>query len=311
MPKLFFKKYHDSADFAADESFQNFCLHKNAAVKLKWYLYRLIHPSQREIMDEAKYMVMLFYPHIGNEIKISKRINFVYKVAAIFTLSIALGFMYKAFNNHSAVSYATTTKKALDGNVSLMMSDETNVDLRNGSSLSFTNELYQRGKREVTLTGEAYFDVKKSKGEFSVLLHNGAIKVLGTKFLVATDSMNTKIILEEGKINYDVNGKTYELIPGDILLSNKDMVSIHHNTNSRDYDLWRNPKLVFTNIAIADVVEQLNNSYNLNIHIGNNKLQHRRITATVNQNNPRLLLEAISEIYSIKIIEKPGIIILK
>ena len=99
--------------------------------------------------------------------------------------------------------------------------------------------------------------------------------------------------------------------PGDLLNFNEEGVSVEHQHTIRTFDSWRSGKLTFKNVSIEEVIATINNSYHLNVSLGNPRLKNRKITATVDQNDPLLLLNAIAAIYDIELIEQSDKVILK
>jgi len=98
---------------------------------------------------------------------------------------------------------------------------------------------------------------------------------------------------------------------GDVIKYDDQNINIQRSKNTRLYDSWRNAQMSFKNASLQSIINTINNSYELEVVLENTKLKERKITATVKQNDPRLLLKAISTIYDIQITEKDNKIILK
>jgi len=131
------------------------------------------------------------------------------------------------------VATVGTTKKIFNNRTQKMMltlGDGSTVELSPNSTLSYP-ENFNVSKRDVTLDGEATFDVAKDAAKiFSVQGHSLLITVLGTRFTVRTYEANSaaKVILHEGRIMVKVfdsssvhkkNG--YYLTAGDIFILKK------------------------------------------------------------------------------------------
>lgn len=304
--------FDTAEELAADESFQNYCL-KDSDSK-RWNKFLKANPSKLELFEEAQMLVMLLSPYpIHQQIPKTSpiRINLI-KIASIFLILLILGIGSIYYYTIEAENPIQT--HIASNNLSILLSDLSKIDVRAGGVVRFAEKWEKTPKRELWLEGEAYFDVEKSKDkpkEFIIHLQKGEITVLGTKFIAISDSSYTKIILEEGLVNYVIGNKTYSMEAGDALIYNDEMVSIQHNKNTRNFDSWRNDQISFKNTSIEDIILTINNSYGLNVEIGTKSLRDRNITATVNKNDPMLLLEAIAEIYNIKIIQDSNKIILK
>jgi len=274
-------KYQSVEEIAASESFQDYCLRRTQVSKRKWDSYIASNPEQMDMIEEAKFLVMMF------------------------------GTDNALHGNTPTEEPRIQSKQIPRKKMSVMIS---NINLRDGSSIRFAESWERADSREVWLDGEAFFDVKSMKKEnkpFTVNLSKGIIHVLGTKFLVKSDTTSTFIALEEGLVNFEIDGTSYELQAGDVIKYDDQNINIQRSKNTRLYDSWRNAQMSFKNASLQSIINTINNSYELEVVLENTKLKERKITATVKQNDPRLLLKAISTIYDIQITEKDNKIILK
>lgn len=87
-----------------------------------------------------------------------------------------------------------------DGTMPLVLDDGSHVYLRPGASMSY-NVSTLKGKREVSLTGDAYFDVARDE-ERPMTVHTSSIgvRVLGTAFSVSSDNESSQVVLERGSV---------------------------------------------------------------------------------------------------------------
>jgi len=143
------------------------------------------------------------------------------KYAAIIFFVLSLGSLVLYIVNRPApVQDIYTSVMAENGQISkVKLPDGSQVWLNSGSEISYNN-LFGSSNRQVTLTGEAYFDVVTNKGIPLIVdcdqLH---VKVYGTKFNVNAYSREEKIdvVLEEGKVdlvNPLLNSSIYNIKPG-------------------------------------------------------------------------------------------------
>ena len=104
----------------------------------------------------------------------------------------------------------------------VILPDSSKVWLNGGSSLIYPSR-FVSAERNVCLTGEAYFDVRKdSSRPFTVDVNQMKLKVLGTTFNVFSYPDNPQIVatLETGKLQIKVDNqeKPYTLSPNDQLV---------------------------------------------------------------------------------------------
>ena len=83
----------------------------------------------------------------------------------------------------------------------IKLSDGSLVLLNTGSVLTFPKELHRK-RREVELTGEAYFDVaRKENAPFYVYMERITVQVLGTSFNIKeTENGNTVVSVLDGEV---------------------------------------------------------------------------------------------------------------
>jgi ferric-dicitrate binding protein FerR (iron transport regulator) len=97
----------------------------------------------------------------------------------------------------------------------MTLPDGTKVWLNAGSLLSYDSNMLRKDTREVSLSGEAFFDVAKDKDRcFIIHTDKIAIRVLGTSFNVRAYPRDkiTETTLMGGSIELTVNNKPYQKI---------------------------------------------------------------------------------------------------
>jgi ferric-dicitrate binding protein FerR (iron transport regulator) len=175
---------------------------------------------------------------------------------------------------HDEVLYNTVTTPR-GGEYQLVLSDGTKVWLNAASSLKFP-VVFAGKERDVTLTGEAYFEVINNREQpFKVNVGNVQIKDLGTHFdVMAYDNETTlKATLLEGKIKIIVPSspgtkQKVELVPGQQAIVNKG-ASPHINIMEADVNeavAWKNGEFSFNNTSIYEIMKQLSRWYDIDVH---------------------------------------------
>jgi ferric-dicitrate binding protein FerR (iron transport regulator) len=141
--------------------------------------------------------------------------------------------------------------------------------LNSGSLLTYPTNFAK--ERNITLSGEGYFDVvHNEKSPFHVITKNLDIKVLGTTFdVVAYDNEDKEeIILQTGHIEVsDKEGtKLASLIPDQKLVLNK--IERKYNIekiSSGQYIAWKEGKLMFRNENIENMAIRISRWYNVDV----------------------------------------------
>ena len=153
----------------------------------------------------------------------------------------------------------------------IILQDGTKVYINSDSKLKYP-KVFQLFKREVELTGEAYFEVnKEAMRPFTVHLNKLDVKVLGTKFDVRsyTNENNITVALDEGKIAMkNLIGKELTLKPGNVVVYNKELATF--STSSAEINTitsWKENYLQFENATLTELLMTLERQYNVKFKV--------------------------------------------
>lgn len=166
----------------------------------------------------------------------------------------------------------------------VVLPDSTKVWLNGGSVLIYPSK-FLANERNVSLSGEAYFDVtKNAEKPFVVSLNSLKLRVLGTTFNVSSypDDPEITATLETGKVLVDVEGKkeNYILNPNDRLVYNHLTGKVDiSKVNAGNFSSWRSGALYFDDAPFAEVVRELERAYGVKFHIMNSKYFNQTIHA--------------------------------
>ena len=169
----------------------------------------------------------------------------------------------------------------------IILPDSSEVWLNGGSSLIYPSR-FVSAERNVCLTGEAFFKVKKdSKRPFTVDVNKMKLKVLGTTFNVFSYPENPQVMatLETGKlqINVDNQKKPYLLEPNDQLVMDTKTGEVEmRHVNAKDYSVWRVPAMYFEETKLIYALQQIERAYNVKIHVQNSRYNNQTIRAHFN-----------------------------
>jgi len=189
----------------------------------------------------------------------------------------------------------------------LKLIDGSLVWLNSGSSLKYPDK-FTGNQREVTLNGEAYFEVTSNPDiPFIVKTSDLTVKATGTKFNVMSYISDSKseITLVTGKVFVSESDKNGSVKPISELSPNQHMV-FNGNTksfsiNDEDtykYYAWKDGKLIFRNEPLSDVVKKISQVFNVDIELQGKELQDYRYRATFED-------ESLSEILKLLKISSP------
>lgn len=204
-------------------------------------------------------------------------------VVAISTTSYYAGKTGRNSEKEQIAWFETVTPAGSQSKV--ILPDRSVVWVNAGSSLKYNMD-FNKQHREVSLVGEAYFDVAKdSLRPFVVKSGKLDIKVLGTKFNVkAYENEETiDVALVSGKVNVRLAGNKAEKT-GDIILAPNRMLSYNKETDQVKMSkvdgasvyAWTNGRIEFNEQPFDRIAKDLERKFNVEIRI-NSKSLHKEI----------------------------------
>lgn len=175
------------------------------------------------------------------------------------------------------------------GPATIYLSDGSVVWLDDRSWLEYP-EAFPDGIREVTLTGEAFFDVATdSTNPFVIHSTNFTTRVLGTSFKIKDhdNEESPEVEVLKGKVMVSVNTSAADSTIELILKSNRKAVYSRKDNSLvesaiRDVavrTLSSNSKLEFNEVALANIIKVLNAVHDVNITIASEGMKNCIITA--------------------------------
>lgn len=203
---------------------------------------------------------------------------------------------------------------------SFKLPDGTLVSLNSDTQLKYPKR-FGKETREVTIEGEAFFEVKTNKNKpFIIHAGNAQIKVLGTSFNVSAypRARLLEVIVETGKVQVSnkltVTEQTNELIldPGDkgtlVYSSNALLKTTNQDPN---FMAWKTHNLIFRATSLNEVISNLEKVYKVNIRLADPKLNGLLLTAHFNDYSLDFILKVIETTFQMETQKIDGQYILK
>ncbi len=184
------------------------------------------------------------------------QIHIVRGVAALFVLFIGLATLI-GLNQQTVVS-------ARGQMVDCELPDGSSVKLNAESSISYNNVLW-RLQRDLDLSGEALFEVKKGS-KFRVKSELGVTEVLGTRFIVRERADNYYVVCFSGKVKVTGKGKK----PEEVILKKDERVEFSEENIVQgvvtDVDgAWLNAGFYFKKESLDEVFAEIGRRYDFTI----------------------------------------------
>jgi len=244
----------------------------------------------------------------------SKIISIWMRYAAIFILASVLGFLAESMlNRKESITLSQHIEYSSEkGSVSTIhLEDGSVIWLSSGTNLILNKN--SQGETTATLNGEAYFElIPNPERNFVIDFGQFKVKDIGTKFNIrayeSESSISTSLV--EGKIDLiNEYGKSIlKMNPGEFInygrLNNKITVS------QRDPSVvkaWTEGKFVFIDQTLTEICNELENWYNIEIQIEDQKLANTRYTSVVKRSTTvKMVLQilAITDHINYEIIDK-------
>ncbi|MCF3111305.1 FecR domain-containing protein [Niabella sp. CC-SYL272] len=180
-----------------------------------------------------------------------------------------------------AVRYNTVTTPR-GGQYQVALPDGSRVWLNAASSIRFPTR-FEQNQRNVSITGEVYFEVAhKPTQPFVVTAGATTVQVLGTHFNIKaySDEGIMKTTLAEGSVKIANAGKTVVLKPGEQLQAGGSLFKVVQQVDVDAELAWKNGLFYFKNDGIETVMKQVERWYNVDVQY-NGAIPAKQFTGTI------------------------------
>jgi len=250
----------------------------------------------------------------------------------LLILSIGFGLFYNRYNKEISLNTTGTyyVYSPRGQRTHVILPDKSSVWLNAESSLEYS-VAYNRENREVTLKGEAFFEVSKNPEKpFIVNAADTKVKAYGTKFNVKAypTEKYVEAILIEGSIGISTrtgsDRETKEIflkpkekyryenlafIEKENRIKPKDSIShqksdidssllkpkilVDKIENAERETLWKDGKIVFNNETFAELAVKMERWFDIKIHFEDEELKNFRFTGQFNNETINQAFEAL------------------
>jgi len=269
-----------------------------------------------------KVQQQIHHPLQSNRDKIRRLIvHPLMRIAAAILVTALLSVAgYDIVSNWSASNQMVESSSSSQAVKTFTLPDGTVVSLNANTQLKYPKR-FAKYTREVTIEGEAFFEVKPNKEKpFIIHAGNAQIKVLGTSFNVSAypNEKLLEVIVKTGKVQVinpaPVAKQSGELIlnPGDkgtlVYSSNALLKTINQNPN---FLAWKTHDLIFRATSLGEVISNLEKVYKVTIRLEDPKLNTLLLTAHFNDDSLDFILEVIETTFQMESQKIDGQYILK
>ena len=229
------------------------------------------------------------------------------RIAASIALVLAIGIpalYFGVIQNETELSIRHHL--AEEGVATVDLPDGSRVYLNKGSEISYSVAF--KNQRAVELSGEAFFEVMSDpQNPFTVSSGEMVVTVLGTSFNVKQldNPSDLEVYVKTGKVRValEESEQFIQLEPEEFGLveSRKLTSSIQEDPN---YISWKTKDFKFVNSALIEVLQELEESYHVDIHTEDLDLSEMRITTSYSGQSIDAILETIGTAFEMSISHK-------
>jgi transmembrane sensor len=234
-----------------------------------------------------------------------RSLRYVWTVAAILLVSFGLYFVAKMFLIPPEQVELTSTSAIVKDT----LPDGSRISLNRNSKLTYPGK-FGRKMRQVTLTGEAFFDVKHDAEQpFVIEAGKAMIKVLGTSFNVkAYTGSDVEVSVEQGLVMlFTVDPATNDtlsvLLPAGtsgVLPVNSMQPEVMERT-SPDRLFWLDRTLEFRQTELSEVFAVLSGHFGIIVRSGQPEILNCRLSATFRNESLETILEVIATSFELEV----------
>lgn len=341
-------EHYSVKDFLLDDFFNKWVREPDIETSVYWEKWLAAHPDKRKLITQAKATVLALSspgkqlslsdkeliweainkrraggrdrPQFNGQI-VRKRNSVVrfnlFKAAAAVVLLVALGgISFYLLNRSQTVRYATKYGEVKK----IVLPDRSVVILNANSSISFEAPWKDHRPREVTLRGEAYFQITRTRDapKRKFIVHADRLKIedLSTQFDVNNRRDKVKIVLREGSVRLvkptvrQENGLLME--PGDLVVYDMHTSTFQsRKVNPDQFISWKDGTQIFKETPLSEVAQTIEDTYGWKFSFANEKLKRLQFTGRFEANDISDFLIILSKSFDLNVSRNNDKIIIK
>lgn len=219
------------------------------------------------------------------------------RIAVACTIIVLCVINYNTSNKQKQLSSQNSTIVAEKGQRAyITLPDSTRVWLNSDTKISYPAD-YGMKERNVTLEGEAYFEVAKNKKKRFIVEASGMqVEALGTSFNINAHDNKVIASLFSGSIRVCFDQhiailKPNESVKADLLTRD---FTRYKEENMDGIALWRENEIIFNGETLEEITRIMNRLYNTTIYIGDESLKKECYVGTIRNNSLQNFIDIIN-----------------
>lgn len=233
------------------------------------------------------------------------------RIAATLLLIAVSGFIVNYFITRKTDVVFTASENMLP----VTLPDGTQITLNKNSQLSYSKSFGEQ-RREVTLKGEAFFEVAHDAAKpFVITAGQAQVEVLGTSFNVMAydDEKEISVTVETGKVKLSESKTNQEvrLEAGQKGSFNKESNQLNSSANTNiNFLSWKTHKLNFSEQHLRSVIDDINKAYDAHIEIAATLSDNCVVTVNFDGQSLEAVLNVLKSTLNLTYEEKNGKIVI-
>lgn len=245
-----------------------------------------------------KEQMTVFIPHLtpgsmkaslvlgnGKEIALNSSIRLTEKDGTIIENDTSGELTYQSRKGNDTIMQYNTLRVPRGGEYRLILPDGSKVWVNSESELVFPTQ-FSSDKREVFLTGEAYFEIARNREQpFYVHSYQMQIHATGTAFNVKAykNEPDFKVTLIEGGVDIEANQQVISsLTPNLQFLMNKEKGSYEVlAVDPRTATDWKNGIFFFDEEPLSSIIRRLSRWYQIDIQCNKPEINQYRFSGEI------------------------------
>jgi ferric-dicitrate binding protein FerR (iron transport regulator) len=228
----------------------------------------------------------------------------LFKVAALFLVLAGAGIMiYLNMNRNPAIEMVQLNTGSETNTLIKTLDDGSVVYIAQNSLFSFP-KTFEEKSRNVTLKGEAFFDITPNpRKPFIIETDEAIIQVLGTAFNVKTaNGDGFELFVDRGKVKVSLKKdptQTQFVVAGEKIATMKNSL-IKSKSAINQANSWFKQRMHFKDEQLQNIINVLNRNFNTTFVVAEKEIGNRRLTVTFQMETVETMTELICVTLNLK-----------
>ncbi|MGB1403868.1 MAG: FecR family protein [Porticoccaceae bacterium] len=243
--------------------------------------------------------------YIATPVAMIKSLVAAPKYAAAFTaVCVAVGVLLLSEPTAPIITHYSTEAGELR---TITLADSSEITLSAKSQIS--TRISDTERSVDLVSGEAFFDIAKDRQKpFFVTVNNVSVEVVGTQFNVQKVRDAVSVAVVEGVVNVFAEDGLMAAIPDAVLTAGQKVVKASGqafdaviNVPNSDLGAWRMGRLIYTDIALADIVADAGRYFDGKIVLQSQDLADVKVTMTLRTDQVSELPQMLAKTLPLKV----------